>query len=679
MAQDAPTANTRFHRVSSEPSFNAAVQRRSSSDAGFSSGSRNGSTSSTGSTRSSSPSAASLSSLMQPMTLVEKIQARTSAGERFFSLEFFPPRTEAGAVNLISRFDRMFSGGPLFCDITWHPGGNPGGDRETSSMAIASAALNYCSLDTMLHITCANQTKDVITTHLQKAKGLGIKNILALRGDPPDGEEWITVADGFSYGADIVKHVRSVFGDYFTICVAGYPHGHPDCKSYEEDIKHLKEKVDAGADFIITQLFFNAKTFIKFYHDCRRAGITVPIIPGIMPLQGYQSLRHLTKLSRLEVPQDILDAITPIKADDAAVQRYGVKLVVDMCRELFSSGVVYGLHFYTLNREVAVVQILSELGMWCEDPLSLKPLPWKPPANHKRTSEDVRPIFWAMRPKSYIHRTQEWDDFPNGRWGNSSSPAFGELSDYYLFYLRSRFKPERLRAMWGEELGKEEDVYHVFECYITSKKNRNGVKVTSLPWNEDEIAKETSFLSQDLAFANSRGVLTINSQPAVNGRPSTDPVFGWGNKGGYVYQKAYLEFFASPQFVELLLQVLQGYPHVNYHCVNKQGTEDLTNCDPTQPIAVTWGVFPGKEIIQPTVVDPVSFQIWKDEAFALWQTHWGKLYRSGSESRKIINLFQNTYYLVNLVDNDFVAGNCLFTVVRDVLAKQGKPSNGGSS
>lgn len=109
-------------------------------------------------------------------------QAKIAHGERFFSLEFFPPRTAAGAVNLINRFDRMFSGGPLFCDVTWHPAGNPGGDKETSSMAIASAALNYCSLETMLHVTCANQTKDVITAHLEKAKSLGIKNILALRG-----------------------------------------------------------------------------------------------------------------------------------------------------------------------------------------------------------------------------------------------------------------------------------------------------------------------------------------------------------------------------------------------------------------------------------------------------------------------------------------------------------------
>lgn len=113
-------------------------------------------------------------------------QAKISTKDRFFSLEFFPPRTATGASNLISRFDRMFSGGPLFCDVTWHPAGNPGGDQETSSMTIASAALNYCSLETMLHITCANQSKEAITKHLEKAKSLGIKNILALRG----GEGW---------------------------------------------------------------------------------------------------------------------------------------------------------------------------------------------------------------------------------------------------------------------------------------------------------------------------------------------------------------------------------------------------------------------------------------------------------------------------------------------------------
>ncbi|CAI8035612.1 Methylenetetrahydrofolate reductase [Geodia barretti] len=306
-----------------------------------------------------------------------------------------------------------------------------------------------------------------------------------------------------------------------------YPHGHPDCANYDEDIQHLKEKVDAGADFIITQLFFEASTFIKFYHDCRRIGITVPIMPGILPIQGYRSLHNLTKLSKLEVPRNIMDAILPIKDDDAAIQKFGISFAVNMCKELLNSGLVNGLHFYTLNREVATISILTELGMWCDDPLSLKTLPWKAPASHKRCTEDVRPIFWAQRPKSYIHRTKEWDDFPNGRMKN----------------------PVHILVLIAD---------------ITS------CQVTSLPWNDDELAMETSLLTQQLAAINCRGVLTINSQPAVNGRSSSDPVVGWGEKGGFVYQKAYLEFFCSPSFMRALMTVLVDYPQVNYHIVNRQ-------------------------------------------------------------------------------------------------------------
>lgn len=126
----------------------------------------------------------------------------------------------------------------------------------------------------------------------------------------------------------------------YCIVVSGYPHGHPESKDYMEDIIHLKEKVDAGADFIITQLFFETSTYLKFYHDCRDVGINVPIIPGILPIQGYQSLRHLTKLSKLEIPQAIMDAILPIKDDDSAVRNYGIQLSVKMCQELFDSGKV---------------------------------------------------------------------------------------------------------------------------------------------------------------------------------------------------------------------------------------------------------------------------------------------------------------------------------------------------
>lgn len=602
-----------------------------------------------------------------PLTLIEKIHQKIAANEKFFSLEFFPPRTPNGAVNLIAKFDRIAMGCPLFCDVTWHPAGDPGGDKETSSITIASAALNYCGLETMLHITCANTVKATVTKHLMKAKSLGIRNVLALRGDPPHGDEWQALDDGLAYGTDMVNHIRQEFGETFTICVAGYPNGHPDCSSYEEDIQHLKEKVDAGADFIITQLFFENKTFFKFLKDCRAAGITVPIIPGIMPIQGYASLRHLVKLSRLEVPQWIVDAIEPIKDDDEAIRKYGVQLGIEMARELLACEDVPGLHFYTLNREVATKEILTALDLWCQDPAASRPLPWKPSANKKRLCEDVRPIFWASRPKSYMYRTSDWDEFPNGRWGNSSSPSFGDLTDHHLFYLRSRTKKEDLLKMWGQELTCMEDVFEVFKCYISGENNKAGVKVKSLPWNEDTIAAETSLIQENLVFLNSKGILTINSQPRVNGAPSTDSTHGWGGSGGYIYQKAYLEFFTCREVVDILLEVLKEYPQVNYHVVNREGSVNVTNADKFSPIAVTWGVFPGKEIAQPTVVDPISFESWKDEAFDLWQQQWGRLYPDGSASKLVIESIYKNYYLVNLVDNDFIKGNCLWEALENTV------------
>ncbi|KAK3735397.1 hypothetical protein QZH41_013389 [Actinostola sp. cb2023] len=602
-----------------------------------------------------------------PLTLIEKLNNKIANNEKFFSLEFFPPRTPNGAVNLLGKFDRIARGCPLFCDITWHPAGDPSGDKETSSITIASTALNYCGLETMLHMTCANQTKEAVTKCLQKAKSLGIRNILALRGDPPDGEEWKALDDGLAFGADMVRHIKKEFGDNFTICVAGHPAGHPDCDSYEEDILHLKEKVNAGADFIITQLFFDNKTFFKFLKDCRSVGITVPIIPGILPIQGYASLRHLVKLSRLEVPQSIMDALQPIKDNDEAIRKLGIQMALDMSRELLESGLVPGLHFYTLNREVATREILCALGLWCTDPAASRPLPWRASANQKRFTEDVRPIFWATRPKSYLYRTSEWDEFPNGRWGNSSSPSFRDLSEHHLFYLRSRTKREEMLKMWGEKLERIEDVFDAFSCYISGKQNKNGVKVKSLPWNDEELAMETTLIKDKLEHLNSAGMLTINSQPSVNAASSTDPMVGWGGEGGYIYQKAYLEFFTSPDIVNVLLEVLKNYPQVNYHVVNFEGTVDITNCNPLTPVAVTWGVFPGKEIMQPTVVDPISFKFWKDEAFSLWEQQWGRLYTEESQSRKVINEIISTYYLVNLVDNDFVKGNCIWEVLEEVV------------
>ena len=187
---------------------------------------------------------------------------------------------------------------------------------------------------------------------------------------------------------------------------------------------------------------------------------------------------------------------------------------------------------------------------------------------------------------------------------------------------------------------------------------------------------------------NKQGVLTINSQPSANCVASNDPILGWGQPGGYIFQKAYLEFFTSEENVIALLQVLGRFPGVNFQVVNNSGRVNFTNIKNRRPIAVTWGVFPGREIVQPTIVDPISFNHWRTEAFGLWTEQWSKLYEAESQSRQIVdhiaqvtlqlalgliiiaNITTQSYYLVNLVDNDFPAGNCLWEVMDDMFSRR---------
>ncbi len=288
-----------------------------------------------------------------------------------------------------------------------------------------------------------------------------------------------------------------------------------------------------------------------------------------MPVQSYDSLRHICKLSKLDIPKDVVSTLEKLKDNDEAIRKYGIDSAVDLCKALLNSGLVNGLHFYTLNREVASTEILRQLGLWSFE--SCRNLPWRHSSTSGcslRKSEDVRPIFWSIRPKSYVCRTSDWDQFPNGRWGNSSAPSFGDLKDYHIFYT-NKVNTKELLSQWGEELNDEKDVWHVFECFISGEPNKNGVKVDSFPWCEEALSAETNILKDQLLKFNRLGVLSNNSQPNVNGEPSSDPVIGWGSPDGYVYQKAYLEFFTSSENLPYLLSALEKYPRVNYHIISK--------------------------------------------------------------------------------------------------------------
>jgi len=205
--------------------------------------------------------------------------------EWYYSFEFFPPKTEAGLDNLLTRIDRMSTRlDPLFIDVTW----GESGSTSARSIAIAAHAQRYCGVDVLLHLTCTGVTKPQLAAFLKQAKSHGVQNILALRGDPPRGKRsWCN--DDVSGGEcdraiDLVRFIRQEYGDYFCIAVAGHPEGHPASQSEDEELNHLKEKVDAGVDFIITQFFYDADLFLAYVRRCRSIGITCPILPGILPM-----------------------------------------------------------------------------------------------------------------------------------------------------------------------------------------------------------------------------------------------------------------------------------------------------------------------------------------------------------------------------------------------------------
>lgn len=491
----------------------------------------------------------------------------------------------------------------------------------------------------MMHLTCTNMTKDLIDEALAKCKEYGVKNILALRGDPPKGEEkWTSCEGGFEYASDLVAYIRKQYDDYFCIAVAGYPETHLEAESEESDIQNLKKKVDAGADLIITQLFYDTQKFLDYQAKVKDVGVDVPVIPGIMPIQNYGGFCRMTEFCKTFVPQKIKDDLEPIHEDEDKVKQYGIDLCVEMCQTLMDAGVKF-LHFYTLNLEKTVVAVIDKLGIASKQ----KKLPYAVPNTPTRKEESVRPIFWANKQKSYIARTNDWDEFPNGRWGVSRSPAFGDMGDYPSMN-KVQTKPEKLLKMWGTPES-EDDIGQLIIKYIQGKVKR-------LPWSEGKIAEETQTISDFLNTLNTNRMFTTNSQPRVNCASSSDPVVGWGPEGGFVFQKAYCEFLIPKDKVQKIIKFFEKYPSFSYQAMNVSG-EHLINVSEDDVNAVTWGVFPAKEIQQPTVVDHRAFELWVNEVFGHIKQDWLNLYKEDEPSYKIINTLYNDYYLMNVVDNDF--------------------------
>ncbi|KAG5421425.1 MET13 [Candida metapsilosis] len=589
-----------------------------------------------------------------------------------FSFEFFVPKTAQGVQNLYDRMDRMYDLNPIFIDITW----NAGGRSSTLTNEMVYTAQSTLGLETCMHLTCTNMKVELIDEALDKAYKSGCQNILALRGDPPlDGSE--STGD-FKYAKDLVRYIRKKYGNHFNIGVAAYPEGQPEEEDETKTLHYLKEKCDEGADFIITQMFYDVDNFISWCGKLRKIGIEIPIIPGIMPISTYAAFIRRANWSQIKIPQHFLDALDPIKDDDYLVREKGTELVSDMCNKLIQSGYVNHLHFYTMNLEKSTIMALEKLNLIeaikSHEVVGGTELPWRKSLHPERSKESIRPIFWQNRKYSYISRTATWDEFPNGRWGDSRSPAFGDIDLCASELLRQ--SPKRALELWGVPQNLKQ-LSNLVVSYLSGD-------LKSLPWSDGAVGEDTKVIIDDLVNLNKRGLLTMNSQPALNSVKSSEKVFGWGPKNGYVYQKQYLEFICHRDVIDKLLARIQEFNKtqgdssssiISYYAVDLSGKLQ-TNCKPDDINAVTWGVFPGEEILQPTIVEQTSFLAWKDEVYRLF-SEWNKVLSSNlvdidddsklQNFKTLMNQVEHDFVLCNLVNNDFIDSNStLFNLIYDL-------------
>lgn len=236
--------------------------------------------------------------------------------------------------------DRMHGFGPSFVDVTWGAGGR----LSHLTCEMVNVAQSVYGLETCMHLTCTDMKKSQIDDALKEAYKSGCTNILALRGDPPrEKEKWEAVAGGFRYAKDLVKYIREHYGNHFDIGVAGYSEL---CEDEDDPIllmEHLKQKVDAGATFIITQMFYDVEIFIDWVDKVRAKGITIPILPGIMPISTYGAFIRRANWVKCHIPPEWMEALEPVKNNDVEVREIGKDLVTKMCRRLIESG-IYHLH-----------------------------------------------------------------------------------------------------------------------------------------------------------------------------------------------------------------------------------------------------------------------------------------------------------------------------------------------
>jgi len=288
---------------------------------------------------------------------IDELLARS--GDPTFSFEFFPPKTPAGEENLYAALRELQPLEPAYVSVTY----GAGGGTSDKTIEIVSTIKERFGLEAMAHFTCVNATTDDLRGALDRLRDAGIENVLALRGDPPAGQDrWTKTDGGLEYSRELVELLAAEYPE-FAIAGAAFPETHIDAASPEADLEYLKAKVDAGASFLVTQLFFENRFYFDLVERARAAGITVPIIAGIMPITNVEGIKRMTTLSNAALPAGLEQALDARKDDPEAVAELGVSYATLQCADLLAGGCP-GIHFFTLNRSPATRAILSALKLW---------------------------------------------------------------------------------------------------------------------------------------------------------------------------------------------------------------------------------------------------------------------------------------------------------------------------
>lgn len=274
-----------------------------------------------------------------------------------FSFEFFPPKSDEAGAQLQQTISDLRSLEPDFVSVTY----GAGGSTREKTIEIVSRIKRDTGIEAMAHLTCVGSSAEDLRAVLQRFVDAGIENVLALRGDPPKGQTTFTAVEGgFRYANELVSFIRAEFNASLCVGGAGYPEKHIECGNPAVDLANLKRKVDAGADFLITQLFFDNRKYFEFVENARAAGINVPILPGIMPITNAGQVERFTMMCGATLPYRLAAELNRRRDDPQAVMQLGVAHATAQCIELLQCGAP-GIHFYTLNRSTATVQVLTAL------------------------------------------------------------------------------------------------------------------------------------------------------------------------------------------------------------------------------------------------------------------------------------------------------------------------------